>query len=150
SPSPTRSATSTSSPTAPAATRPSTPCRTPSPSAASTPSWPSAVPRNDAGRAPRGPPGDLLPVRIFVRLLRYALRPKAPLALAFALGLLGVAVALARPWPVKVVLDNALAGQPLPPPLAELAARLPGAGSREGVLAWCVAAALLLAVVGPA
>ena len=89
-------------------------------------------------------------MRIFVRLLRYALRHKAPLALAFALGLLGVAVDLARPWPVKVVVDNALAGEPLPPPLAGVAGRLPGAGSREGVLAWCVAAALLLAVAGPA
>jgi ABC-type multidrug transport system fused ATPase/permease subunit len=78
---------------------------------------------------------------IFLRLLKYVSRCKAGLALAFALALLGALVELARPWPVKVAVDYALADRPLPPVFAPLAGALPSAGSAPGLLAWCVAAA---------
>src|SRR6266851_1976443 len=85
---------------------------------------------------------------VFWRLLRYVTRCKAPLALAFGLGLVGVLVELARPWPVKVVIDHALAGRPLPDPLAALAGGLPGVDSPTGLLGWCVAAAVACAAAG--
>jgi ABC-type multidrug transport system fused ATPase/permease subunit len=85
---------------------------------------------------------------VFWRLLRYVARCKAGLALAFALALLGALVELARPWPVKIVVDYALVDRPLPASLAPLAAALPGTDSPSGLLAWCVAAAVLCAAAG--
>jgi ABC-type multidrug transport system fused ATPase/permease subunit len=84
------------------------------------------------------------------RLLKYLGRHKAALALTALLGLAQVAVELARPWPAKAAVDYALAGKPLPPPLDALAARLPGGGTREGLLVWCVAAAVAAVAAGAA
>jgi ABC-type multidrug transport system fused ATPase/permease subunit len=72
------------------------------------------------------------------RLLRYLPRHRAALALAALLALAQVAIELARPWPAKAAVDYALAGKSLPAPLDLLAARLPGGGTHEGLLAWCV------------
>jgi ABC-type multidrug transport system fused ATPase/permease subunit len=85
---------------------------------------------------------------VFWRLLRYVSRCKAGLALAFALALLGALVELARPWPVKVVVDYALTDRPMPAVLAPVAGALPGAGSPGGLLAWCVAVAAGCAAAG--
>jgi ABC-type multidrug transport system fused ATPase/permease subunit len=85
---------------------------------------------------------------VFWRLLRYVYRYKAALAFVFALALLGALVELARPWPVKVVVDHALVERPLPSPLSGLAGVLPGADSPRGLLAWCVAAAVAFAAAG--
>jgi ABC-type multidrug transport system fused ATPase/permease subunit len=85
---------------------------------------------------------------VFCRLLRYVVRCKAGLALAFVLALLGAAVELARPWPVKVVIDYALADRPLPAPFSSLAGALPGGDSSRGLLVWSVAAAVLCVVAG--
>jgi ABC-type multidrug transport system fused ATPase/permease subunit len=87
-------------------------------------------------------------LRVFWRLLKYAGHCKAGLAGAFSLALLGVLVELARPWPVKVVVDYALADRPLPEPLADAAPWLPGAGTAGGLLGWCVAAGILVALAG--
>ncbi len=90
-------------------------------------------------------------MRIFVRLLRYSLRHKARLCLAFALALLGTVFELARPWPIKVVVDYVLqAGRPLPPWLAALSSYLPGAQTTQGLLVWSVAVAIVIAVGGSA
>ena len=89
-------------------------------------------------------------MRIFLRLLAYTTRHKASLCLAALLGLVGVIAELARPWPVKIVVDHVLAGRPLPPWLAGWAAQLPGAGTPRGLLAWSVGAALAVAVGGGA
>jgi ATP-binding cassette subfamily B protein len=83
---------------------------------------------------------------VFWRLLRYVGRCKAGLALAFALALLGAMVELARPWPVKIVVDYSLANRPMPAPLSALVGVLPGADSPTGLLVWCVAAAVLSVV----
>ncbi len=89
-------------------------------------------------------------LRIFFRLLAYTTRHKTALCLAGLLGLTGVVVELARPWPVKIVVDHALGGRPLPPWLAALVAQLPGAGTPRGLLVWSVGAALAIAVGGGA
>ncbi len=90
-------------------------------------------------------------MRNFGRLLRYALRHKARLCLAFALSLLGIVFELARPWPIKVVVDYVLqAGRPLPPWLAASSAYLPGAQTTQGLLIWSVIVAVVIAVGGAA
>ena len=77
----------------------------------------------------------------------------APLALAerpritglAALALVGVALEVLLPWPLKLVIDHVLADQALPGP-ARWMAELPGAGSAGGLLAWLAGAVLVLAL----
>jgi ABC-type multidrug transport system fused ATPase/permease subunit/GT2 family glycosyltransferase len=57
---------------------------------------------------------------------------------------LSTAFTLLEPWPMKVLVDNVLGGQALQGPAGDLAARLPGATDREGLLWWVVAAGLLV------
>ncbi|MEJ7575676.1 MAG: ABC transporter ATP-binding protein, partial [Pyrinomonadaceae bacterium] len=87
-------------------------------------------------------------MRVFVRLLGYLTRHKARLCLALVFALAGIALELARPWPVKVLVDYVLAGQPLPPWLVAVTAYLPGAGAPQGLLAWCVAASVFIVLGG--
>jgi ABC-type multidrug transport system fused ATPase/permease subunit len=83
-------------------------------------------------------------------LLHYVSRYKAALFLAFALSFLGVAVELARPWPIKVVADYALAGHPLPPWLSPVSGYLPGAETPQGILVWSVIAGVFIVAAGAA
>jgi ATP-binding cassette subfamily B protein/subfamily B ATP-binding cassette protein MsbA len=83
-------------------------------------------------------------LRKYQALLRYALTGRKGWALIVAVMLLGSVVAPLQPWPMQVVLDSVLGGQPLPGPLAACAGLLPGAGSPRGLLAWAVLAGLLL------
>ena len=85
---------------------------------------------------------------VFWRLLQYVARRKAGLALAFALALVGVLVELARPWPVKIVVDYALVNRPLPPALAAVTSLLPGADSAIGLLIWCVVGGVVSVAAG--
>jgi len=89
-------------------------------------------------------------LRIFFRLLAYTTRHKTALCLAGLFALLGVVIELARPWPIKIVVDHVLAGRPVPPWLATLIAQLPGAGTPRGLLVWSVGVALAVAVGGGA
>jgi ATP-binding cassette, subfamily B, bacterial len=89
-------------------------------------------------------------LRIIAGLLRYTLRYKATLFLAFTLSLMASAVELARPWPVKVVVDYVLTDRPLPPWLSALVVYLPGAQAPSGLLVWSVIAALVIVVGGGA
>jgi ABC-type multidrug transport system fused ATPase/permease subunit len=87
-------------------------------------------------------------LRVIGRLLEYVLRHKARLGLILVFSLLTGLLEVLRPWPVKVVIDSALVSQPLPPSLAAVAAYLPGSGSPYGLLAWCVAVAVLIVAGG--
>ena len=77
-------------------------------------------------------------MKIFLRLVQYVLRYKARLGLIFLLSLLGIVVELARPWPVKLVVDYVLANRPLPEALQPLLRILPGGTAQGGLLVWCV------------
>ncbi len=80
-------------------------------------------------------------VRTVRRVLGY-LRPyRWQAALVLLLVAAGNVLALLMPWPLKVVVDHVLAGQPLPP---WLAARLPAALAEPGAL---LAAAVIAAVL---
>ncbi len=86
------------------------------------------------------------PVRTFLRLLGYAAPDGVRLVGVGALALLGAAFELARPWPVKLVIDQVLGGRPMAPGLAAVAALLPGTDTSSGVLAWCIVAAVTVTI----
>jgi ABC-type multidrug transport system fused ATPase/permease subunit len=85
-------------------------------------------------------------LRIFGRLLQHVFRQKARLGIAFALSLVAGLLELARPWPVKFVVDNVLAGHSVPAWLSALGAILPAGDTASGLLGWCVAVAVVIAV----
>lgn len=87
-------------------------------------------------------------MRIFGRLLRYVSPEKSRLFLAFVLSLLAAAAELARPWPIKVVVDYVLTGYPLPAWLSTLGSYLPGGETPQGIVAWSVAAAVAIVAGG--
>jgi ATP-binding cassette subfamily B protein/subfamily B ATP-binding cassette protein MsbA len=79
----------------------------------------------------------------YLRLLTYAPRHARGLVLTALLLLLGVALEVLRPWPLKVIVDDVLKGRPLPRGVAWVAA-LPGASTADGQLAWLAAATVIL------
>lgn len=85
---------------------------------------------------------------VLLRLSRYFTKYAFPLALIFLLAIFGVGIELAKPWPIKLVIDNVLSGHPLPPVLNHLAGYIPGASSKGGLLLWCVALAFGLVWAG--
>src|SRR3954469_23382651 len=85
----------------------------------------------------------------YLRLLVYAPRHARGLGATAALLLLGVGLEVLRPWPLKVIVDDVLKGRPLPGGLAWVA-RLPGAASPQGQLAWLAAGTVVLFVLAQA
>lgn len=83
-------------------------------------------------------------MRTFVRLLRYAIPYWWQLLLALLLSVVGVLIELARPWPVKFVVDYVLSNRPMPYPLTLAFVILPGFNSRQGALAWAVVVAIFV------
>ncbi len=83
-------------------------------------------------------------VRLVAWLGRYAVRrwPGLLAVLATLLGRIGLDVL--KPWPMKVLVDHALSGLPVPQALAPLVDVLPGAATREGLAAWSIAATVVL------
>lgn len=79
----------------------------------------------------------------WMKLGRYALPEWRGLLLIGVLMLLGVAVGLLAPWPMKLIVDSVLNGTPLPESLSWIA-RLPGATAPTGLLAWLAAATVVL------
>jgi ATP-binding cassette subfamily B protein/subfamily B ATP-binding cassette protein MsbA len=83
-------------------------------------------------------------LRKYRALLRYALAGRKGWVLILAVMLLSSVTATLQPWPLQVVMDSVLGGQPLPGPLAACADLLPGSQSPRGLLAWAVLAGLLI------
>lgn len=79
---------------------------------------------------------------------QYALRRWPGLAAVLATMFLKTGLDVLRPWPMKVLVDHALAAQPLPPTLAGVAALLPGASTQEGLVAWSAVATVGLFLLG--
>ena len=86
--------------------------------------------------------------RILAWLARQALRHRAGLGVVATTTLLQVAVDLARPWPMQLVVDHVLGDRPLGPTAARLLAGLPGVGTPTGLLQWSLAAILAVFLVG--
>ncbi len=79
-----------------------------------------------------------------LKLLRYAKPHWRGFVGMVGASLAGVGVNLARPWPLKILIDNVIDGKPIPHWLTFL----PGADSRHGLLAWVVAAEILIYLAG--
>ncbi|MEA3189265.1 MAG: ATP-binding cassette, subfamily bacterial [Chthoniobacter sp.] len=58
--------------------------------------------------------------------------------------LLSIGLSILQPWPMKLLVDNVLAGQPLPPWIAHLPVMPLGAFSPQALLTWSVAATVIL------
>jgi ATP-binding cassette subfamily B protein/subfamily B ATP-binding cassette protein MsbA len=86
--------------------------------------------------------------RLFRWLTRYAVRRWPGLLAVLAAMIVKVSLDVLQPWPMKVLVDHALGDRPLPASLAGVAAVLPGAATREGLVAWSVAATVLLFLLG--
>jgi ATP-binding cassette subfamily B protein/subfamily B ATP-binding cassette protein MsbA len=80
--------------------------------------------------------------------LRYAARRWAGLFWVLAAMVLKTGLDVLQPWPMKMLVDNVLGGQPVPARLSSFLAHVPGAVTRDGLLGWCVAAGVLLFVLG--
>jgi ATP-binding cassette subfamily B protein/subfamily B ATP-binding cassette protein MsbA len=61
-----------------------------------------------------------------------------------ALTALLIAVEALKPWPLKVLVDNGLSGEEPTGVIGAILVRLPGAESADGLIAWSVAATVLL------
>ena len=87
-------------------------------------------------------------LRICRRLLPYGVR-RWPAGLAvLTTMLLATTLNVLKPWPMKVLVDHALGGRPVPAALSEVLARLPGAATQDGLIAWSVAATGALFLLG--
>ena len=93
---------------------------------------------------PSAAPVDTSGVRLFKWLARYAFGRWQGLLAVLATMVAKIGLDLLKPWPMKVLVDHGLDAHPLSPGLAAAAAMLPGAASREGLIAWSIGATVLL------
>ncbi len=80
--------------------------------------------------------------------MRLAAKQPATLATALVATLLVVAVELIKPWPLKVLVDNGISGEPLSGTAGRIVEALPGTGSQDGLIAWCAAATVVVFAAG--
>jgi ATP-binding cassette subfamily B protein len=81
----------------------------------------------------------------WLRLLHHVVPQWPQLAVVVVLVLIGAVLTALIPWPMKLIVDYVLPGEPLPHSLAWMNA-LPGEGAASGLLAWLAAATLLVFV----
>ncbi len=79
----------------------------------------------------------------WLRLARYALPQWKGLSFSAVLMVIGVALDVLKPWPLKLVIDSVLANEPLTPSTSWLYA-LPGGESPKALLAWLTAGTIVL------
>jgi ATP-binding cassette subfamily B protein/subfamily B ATP-binding cassette protein MsbA len=79
-----------------------------------------------------------------LQLLRYAKPHWRGFVGMVSAALTGVVINLARPWPLKVLIDNVIDGKPVGPWLSWL----PGADSRQTLLIWVVVAEIAIFLAG--
>ncbi len=99
-----------------------------------------------AGSPPRAV--DTSIARLSRWLAHYALRRWPGLTAVLATMAVKVGLDLLTPWPLKVLVDHGLSGEPLPPLLARAAAALPWAGTPQGIVGWSIAATIGLFLLG--
>ncbi len=75
-----------------------------------------------------------------LKLMRYARPHWRGFLGMLCSALVGVAANLARPWPLKLLIDNVIDGKRIPHWLATV----PGAGTRHGLLVWVVVAEVVI------
>jgi ATP-binding cassette subfamily B protein/subfamily B ATP-binding cassette protein MsbA len=84
------------------------------------------------------------PCRLCLWAGGYAVRRWRALAGVLACMLLTIVFDLLKPWPMKFLVDYVLKEDPMPEDVAGAVAWLPGSASAETLIAWCVAATVIL------
>jgi ATP-binding cassette subfamily B protein len=87
---------------------------------------------------------DLTTTRLIRRLVPFSWRRRGAMAVVVVTTLAEVGLTLLQPWPLKVLVDNVLRGQPTTGLLHEVFVALPGPASGEALLSWTVAATVLI------
>ena len=83
---------------------------------------------------------------VFKRLLQYVSKYKSKLLLIAVLGLIGVVFEVAKPLPIKLVIDNVLSGHPLPHFLSNLFSDPSFIENKKNLLYLCVGLMLFIAI----
>src|SRR3954464_11256208 len=78
--------------------------------------------------------------RICARMLRYPMQRKLPLLAVLTTMLLGNVTRVLSPWPMKLIVDKIVGGQPWPERVKPWLQWLPFTATREALLGWCIAA----------
>ena len=86
-------------------------------------------------------------IHVLKRLLRYVAKYTGKLIILILIGLIGVAFEVAKPLPVKIVIDNVLAGQPLPEFLQSWTG-IVGTGQQSQILLLCILVIVIITVCG--
>jgi ATP-binding cassette, subfamily B, bacterial len=79
-----------------------------------------------------------------LRLLSYARPHWRGLSLMSGAMLFDIVLNLARPWPLKLLIDNVIGHRPIP----HWVAQIPGAGTRHGLLVWVMASEVVIFLAG--
>ncbi len=87
-------------------------------------------------------------LRLCRRLLGYSARRPAGSVLLLVLLAAKSGFDLLKPWPMKLLVDNVLDGNPLPQRVQQVLTLLPGAATPQGLLAWCIAGTLAVFIIG--
>ncbi|RYD68798.1 MAG: ABC transporter ATP-binding protein, partial [Verrucomicrobiaceae bacterium] len=82
--------------------------------------------------------------RLFAWALPYAFRRWQELVILLVVMVIGIAISVLQPWPMKVIVDHILHGKPLAPEISRLLEMLPFTETRQGVLSWAVGGTVLL------
>ncbi len=85
-------------------------------------------------------------LQIIYRLLHYSFRYWKHFLLLLFVALLGVGVEVAKPLPLKIIIDNVLANQTLPALFAQFFENNGASLSKEYLLVWTIGLAILLAI----
>lgn len=81
---------------------------------------------------------------IYSRLFRYARSHRLALGAGVVLAILVGLAELARPWPLKIIVDYGLNGLPMPSGLQQFYSALPGGDSQGGIIIWSVVGLVLV------
>jgi ATP-binding cassette subfamily B protein/subfamily B ATP-binding cassette protein MsbA len=79
----------------------------------------------------------------WIQIARYALPQGRGLSMVLLMMLVGDALNLLKPWPLKLIIDNVLKGRPLPDVVSPIGS-LPGGNSSLGLLGWLSAGTVLV------
>lgn len=88
------------------------------------------------------------PLRLLQWLVPRAMRRLPAMLAVIATTLAAIGLDLLAPWPMKVLVDNVLLGQPLSSGLARLAILLPGTLTTYALLGWVIGATFMLFLLG--
>jgi len=87
-------------------------------------------------------------ITIAIWAFRHAFRRPLGMAAVASTMLLQIGCDVLKPWPLLILVDHALKGEPMPPLLAHAVAWLPGSGPAEPLITWCVVASVVLFLAG--